>query len=200
MPGKTGKRRTWISRSEKKRQRSKRDSQNRREIPEESGRRRQRSSDYDSPVYETAGILQKYLEPDKDREREIEEKKKEIMAAKQAKEERRRKEMKELAATRVSYVRKPFARRSRMSVLLAAAALALGGWGLFKAVKTQGQAPLVCGAMGLCSILLSIVAVWYGGISFLEDDKNYVLAKLGIALGVLMLAGWAVIIKIGLGG
>lgn len=199
MPGKTGKRRTWMSKSEKGRERSKRGGKNRRETAIESGRRKG-ASRHDSAVYEKTGILQNYLESDRDREREIEEKKKEIMAAKQAQKERRQKERKELAATRVSYVRKPFARRSRMSILLAAAALALGGGGIFQAVRTQGQAPLACGAMGLCSILLSLLAVWYGGISFLEDDKNYILAKFGIVLGILMLAGWAMIVWSGLGG
>ena len=67
-------------------------------------------------------------------------------------------------------------------------------------MTTQGQATLTHGAMGLCSMLLSVAAIWYGGISFLEDDKNYILARLGIALGVLMLAGWAAVVAIGLGG
>ncbi|MCI8886456.1 MAG: calcium:proton exchanger [Hungatella sp.] len=108
--------------------------------------------------------------------------------------------MKEAAASRVSYVRKPFAIRSRMSILLALAALSLGGAGIYQGVVTQGQAALVSGALGFCSIFLSVLALWYGGISFLEDDKNYILAKLGIALSVLLLAGWTAVITIGLGG
>ncbi len=67
-------------------------------------------------------------------------------------------------------------------------------------VTTQGQAELVCGALGFCSVFLSLIAVWYGGISFLEENKNYILAKLGIATGVLLLAAWTYIIIMGLGG
>lgn len=147
-------------------------------------------------------ILQKYLEPQREREREIQRKKKEIMASK-ARKEKNRREIKEAAITRtsrVSYVRKPFASRSKISMFLAAAALVLGGGGIYVAVKTQGQATLTHGAMGMCSMVLSAAAVWYGGISFLEDDKNYILARLGIFFGVLMLAGWAAVIVIGLGG
>ena len=147
-------------------------------------------------------ILQKYLEPEREREREIQRRKKEIMASR-ARKEKNRREIKELAVSRtprVSYVRKPFAVRSKMSMLLTTAALLLGGGGIYGAVRTQGQATLTHGAMGLCSILLSITAVWYGGISFLEDDKNYILARLGIGISVLMLAGWVVVVAVGLGG
>jgi len=147
-------------------------------------------------------ILQKYLEPRREREREIQRRKKEIMASK-ARKEKNRREIRETAIARtprVSYVRKPFAVRSKIAMALAAAALLFGGGGLYGAVKTQGQATLTHGAMGLCSMILAAVAVWYGGISFLEDDKNYTLARLGIVLGVLMLAGWIAVVVIGLGG
>ena len=59
---------------------------------------------------------------------------------------------------------------------------------------------LTSGAFGFCSLLLSLIAVWYGIISFWEDDKNYILAKLGIAIGGLLLMGWTAVIIIGLGG
>ena len=85
-------------------------------------------------------------------------------------------------------------------MVLTVAALLLGGGGLYGAVTTQGQATLTHGAMGLCSIFLSVIAIWYGAISFLEDDKNYILAKLGIGVSVLMLAAWTGIIMIGLRG
>lgn len=143
--------------------------------------------------------MQKYLEPE--REREIQRKKKEIMASK-ARKGRKRREIRETVVDRpprVSYVKKPFSVRSRISMLLAMAALFLGGAGLRAAVVTQGQATLTHGAMGLCSILLCGGAIWYGGISFLEDDKNYLLARLAIAASVLMLAGWFAVLVIGLG-
>lgn len=166
---------------------------------------RERTRDYGQTEsfagrYGETSIIQKYLEPEGDREKELEARKREIMAAKQAKEERRRKGQKEAAASRVSYVRKPFAKRSRMSILLAAAALALGGAGIYEGVVTQGQTALRSGAFGFLSMFLSLIAVWYGIISFWEDDKNYILAKLGIVLGVLLLIGWTAVIIIGLGG
>ncbi len=145
-----------------------------------------------------AQIVQKYLEPDRNREKEIQKRKREIMASRAKKGKKRRE--RETAASRVSYVKKPFAARSKVAIILILAAVFLGGGGLFVAVTTQGQATLTHGAMGFCSMFLSAIAVWYGGISFFEDDKNYILAKLGIGFGILILAGWAVIVAIGLGG
>lgn len=200
MPGKKGKRHIWGSKKSQGRKNSAQGRKRRssgRTYEEAPGGSRPASSGYRG---QESGILQKYLEPDRDREKELEARKKEIMAARQAKEERRRRAMKEAAASRVSYVRKPFAIRSRMSILLALAALSLGGAGIYQGVVTQGQAALVSGALGFCSIFLSVLALWYGGISFLEDDKNYILAKLGIALSILLLAGWTAVITIGLGG
>lgn len=145
-----------------------------------------------------ADFLQQYLEPNIDRERELQERKKKIMESK-ARKELNRRTLKEAAASRVSYVKKPFARRSRISFLLTAASLVLGGTGIYQGVVTQGHASITYGAMGLCSIFLSSIAILYGGFSFREEDKNYILAKLGIGVSVVMLAGWAVVIIVGLG-
>lgn len=176
MPGRAGKRRTMKSKEPKA------------------------SQSQGSMSYERNSVIQKYLETDREREKEIQKRKKEIMEARKARKEKNIREMKELAASRVSYVRKPFAVRSKMSMILTAAAAALGGTGIYQAVVTQGQASLPYGAMGLCSILLSVIAIWYGAISFLEDDKNYILAKFGIGISVLLLAAWTGIIMIGLRG
>ena len=192
MPGKTGKRRTKRFKRGTDPRQKERESRGRQTFGRESG-------DRGPSGYENS-ILRKYLEPDREREQELQRRKKEIMAARQARKEKNIKEMKELAASRVSYVKKPFAVRSKMSMILTVASLLLGGSGLYQAVTTQGQASVTYGAMGFCSIFLSVIAVWYGVISFWEDDKNYLLAKLGIGVSLLVLAAWTGIIIIGLRG
>ncbi len=127
-------------------------------------------------------------------------------ASRQMEEKRKRKERKErnireareAAASRVSYVRKPLARRSLFSMGIVTAALLLSAGGFYGGVVTQGQAPLNFAAMGLCSMVLSAAAIWYGAISFLEREKNYVLARAGIGLGILILGMWTVTIVIGI--
>lgn len=126
-------------------------------------------------------------------------------ARKRLEERRKRKEQnireaREAAATRVSYVRKPMAKRSLFSGVFLLGSLLLGSLGIYGGVVTQGQAALNSAAMGLCSIMLAVVAVWYGIISFLEEEKNYVLAKICIGIGAAVLIGWVAAIVTGLRG
>ena len=101
---------------------------------------------------------------------------------------------------KISYVRKPLARRSFMSVGLAAAGLVLFAAGIWMGVRYQGQAPLNAAAVGFSSLLFSLVGLWYGCISFLEQEKNYILAKAGIGVSGLIVILWFGLILIGLRG
>ncbi|MBS6642558.1 MAG: calcium:proton exchanger [Clostridiaceae bacterium] len=102
--------------------------------------------------------------------------------------------------TRVSYVKKPLAKRSFMSIGLAAAGLCLFAAGMYLSIKNQGQAPLNVAAMVFCSLILNLVGVWYGALSFLEKEKNYILAKVGIVVGGLEIFAWILIMIVGIGG
>ena len=74
-----------------------------------------------------------------------------------------------------------------VSLLFGAAALALG-------YVTGGNAPLVAAALGFCSILTAASSLVYGIFSFLEREKNYILAKASlIAAGILVVLWLAVI-------
>ena len=77
---------------------------------------------------------------------------------------------------KVSYIRKPFARRSFMALGLAVAA--------------------VC----FCSFLIAIVSLIYGALSFFEKEKKYILSKIGMAVSGFLVIVWAVLIIIGFGG
>lgn len=102
--------------------------------------------------------------------------------------------------TRVSYVKKPLAKRSFMSAILVVAGLCLFLTGMYISIKNQGQAPLNVAAMVFCSLILNLVGVWYGAISFLEKEKNYILAKVGIVVGGLEIFAWILIMIVGIGG
>lgn len=128
---------------------------------------------------------------------------KEEREARIAREKRKARNAREInanVATRVSYVKKPFARNSLFSVGLAAAALVFLGLGLGGAVRAQGQAALTVGALGLCSLLVSIVAVWYGVRSFREKEKNYILARIGTGVGIVLILAWFIMILLGMRG
>ena len=128
---------------------------------------------------------------------------KEEREARIAREKGKAKHAKEVSAvvpSRVSYVKKPFAENSLFSIGLAAAALAFLALGLAGSVRTQGQGALNVGAFGLCSLLVSLVAVWYGIRSFREKDKNYILARIGTGVGVVLILAWLVMILLGMRG
>lgn len=109
-------------------------------------------------------------------------------------------EAKTALPARVSYVKKPFAKNSLYAIGLAVTGLLLLGLGLYGAVRTQGQAGLNVGALGFSSLLVGIVAVWYGVKSFSEKDMNYILAKIGSGIGMVLVLVWCSIIIIGIRG
>lgn len=101
---------------------------------------------------------------------------------------------------RISYIRRPLARRSKMACLLTAASLALMVICIRTAVRTAGQAGLNAGAMGFCSFLLAVVALCYSGFSFLEADRNYLLAKIMLVISGILVLAWLAVIVVGLVG
>lgn len=109
-------------------------------------------------------------------------------------------EMKKEEHTRVSYVKKPITKRSLMSIGLASVGMVLFLIGLLMAIRARGQAELHVAAIGFCSMLLSAVAVFYGVISFLEKEKNYILAKLGLGIGGTVVLVWFIMIIAGMRG
>lgn len=99
---------------------------------------------------------------------------------------------------KVSYIRKPFAKRSFLCLGLALSALILGGFGLAGAVMTAGQAGLNVAAVCFCSLVLSLVSLAYGILSFLEKEKKYILSKIGLGISGGLILLWTVLILIGL--
>ena len=62
------------------------------------------------------------------------------------------------------------------------------------------DAELSSAAFGFCSILFDISSLWYGIISFLEEEKNHMIARITVILSGLMLAGWIITIIMGIRG
>lgn len=102
--------------------------------------------------------------------------------------------------TRVSYVKKQMAVRSKISFCLALAALALFGTSMTIAVRSQGHAPDNVAALGLCCFIISIAGTVYSILAFMEQEKNYILAKISVFLCGTLVAIWLIMIFIGLGG
>lgn len=101
---------------------------------------------------------------------------------------------------KVSYIRKPFAKRSFLSLGLAVGALILGITGMASSVMTAGKAQLNVAAVCFCSLVISFFSLVYGIRSFFEEEKKYILSKIGIAISVVLIILWTVLIIIGIKG
>lgn len=98
----------------------------------------------------------------------------------------------------ISYIRKPMAVHSYPCIGLAAAGFILGGAGMAFSVRTQGNMPLWAAALCFCSLLLSVAALFYGRKSLKEEEKNYILARIGMFLAGLLVIWWLVMIMLGI--
>lgn len=101
---------------------------------------------------------------------------------------------------KVSYVRHPFARSSYHCLVLAVLSLALAGASMYLSVSTAGQGGLNTGAFGFASIAAALMGVWYGLRSLREKERNYILAKIGLSICLVLMIVWIVIIITGLAG
>jgi len=101
---------------------------------------------------------------------------------------------------RISYIKKPFARGSLICLPAAVLALILGGISLYLSISRAGQGDLNVGAWGFSSLTASVVSLVYGGLSLLEKEKNYILAKIGLGIGGATAVFWACMILVGLAG
>ena len=91
---------------------------------------------------------------------------------------------------KVSYVKNPFAKNSFYCLGLGIASLLLGALSMYFSVKNAGQGGLNTGAYGFSSMAAAIMGLWYGILSFTEDDCNYILARIGMALEGIILLVW----------
>ena len=91
---------------------------------------------------------------------------------------------------RISYIRKPFAKRSRYCLGTALASFVMCGVSLGLSVHLQGQGELNVAAWGVSSFLFALMAMAYGGLSFLEKEKNYILSKIGMWMAGGLLVVW----------
>lgn len=99
---------------------------------------------------------------------------------------------------KISYIKKPFAGNSRICLPAAVLSLILWGVSLYLSVRLQGQGDLNVAAWGLSSLVCGIVALVYGGFALMEKEKNYMLAKLGMVVGGIVMIFWLCMIIVGI--
>lgn len=73
---------------------------------------------------------------------------------------------------KVSYIRKPFAKKSFLSLGLSVGALVLGIIGITSSVMAAGQAQLNVAAVCFCSLLISFFPLVTASFPFLKRKRN----------------------------
>lgn len=91
---------------------------------------------------------------------------------------------------KISYIKKPFAKKSLIAVSLSAAAVFLCFFGLRLSVMAQGKAGLDAGAFGFCSFLVAGFSIGYAVFSFAEKEKNYLPARISIMVDAILILFW----------
>jgi len=100
----------------------------------------------------------------------------------------------ERIGNKVSYIRKPLAKYSFISLGLIVAAYVFGSIAVFLSYQNMGDAPMTAAALGLCSIVTTVSSIVYGIFSFFEKEKNYLLAKVCLVFAGVAVCFWLVII------
>lgn len=104
---------------------------------------------------------------------------------------------KEQTKKKYSYIKKPFSKNGWYSFFLGLIALLLTIITLLLTLQQQGQAELICAALGVTGLLASAMGLWFTALSFREQGRNAVLARIGGILSGILLLLWLLIAAIG---
>lgn len=99
---------------------------------------------------------------------------------------------------RISYIRKPLADVSFESLLSSGFALLLCCLGMGISIGSAGDTPISAICMCFSSIIFSVVGLFYGRQGLKEEEKNYLLVKIGFGISAVLLILWAAILLIGI--
>ncbi len=99
---------------------------------------------------------------------------------------------------KISYIKKPFARRSFVSLGTTLVALFCCVMSLWLSIRMQGNGGLNTAAWGLSSLLFSCAGLGYGVTSFMEKECNYVLARVGAGISGVLALFWICMVIVGL--
>lgn len=99
--------------------------------------------------------------------------------------------------SRVSYIKKPFARQSVIAIGLSAVSLILLVFGFRQAIKTDGEIPLNYLVMCLFSAIFAAAALYYAIRSFFEKEKDYLFSKISLVFSIAEVMFWSVVLVMG---
>ena len=85
-----------------------------------------------------------------------------------------------------------------LSILLFIISLSVCGFGIYTSYQAKGNGSIVLGAAGFMGLLVAVCGLVIGIMSFQEEDKHYILSRIGLVLNGALLLVWACIYLIGI--
>lgn len=101
---------------------------------------------------------------------------------------------------KISYIRKSFARKSRVSLPFAVAALICCIASLGISAYRQGNGDVNVAAWGVSSMIFAVISLLYSVSAFLEKEMNYLLAKISLGISGVLLVIWVSVVVVGVFG
>lgn len=98
---------------------------------------------------------------------------------------------------KISYIRRPLADHGGYCLGTSIVAVLAGIAGMILSIRSAGNAPGIAISLCFTSLVFAAAAVWFGIQSFREKEKNYILARIGLAVGGVALILWVMIIVVG---
>jgi hypothetical protein len=98
---------------------------------------------------------------------------------------------------RINYVRKPFAKKSITCILTALVAAGLCGMSLYLSVSRAGDGQINVAGWAVSSFLFAVTSLVYGAMSLTEEEKNYILARIGMVVSGLLALFWVCMVIVG---
>lgn len=95
---------------------------------------------------------------------------------------------------KISYIRKPLAKRSLPAALFAALSFLLTGISIGVSYAMGGNAPLWDAAVGFTGLLFGAASAVYGGLALAEREKEYILAKVSLSAAGVILFLWVIVL------
>ncbi len=106
-------------------------------------------------------------------------------------------EDKEKGVKKYSYIRKPFARNGWYAFFTALMVLLLTLTSLIMSVRAEGSSGMITGALGISSMLFSVMGMVFSVLAGREQEKNQVFTAIGFFACVILLLFWIVLTVLG---
>ena len=98
---------------------------------------------------------------------------------------------------RYNYIKKKIARGTWPCILTMLLALGLLLATLALSVHFRGQGPMLLGALGFSSIVMTLVSLYFQILALHDSEKNYVPVRIGGILAACVLLVWIIFIALG---